>query len=101
MYPFDESKVRQLTALGVDPVNKERLAVTTATGLYISTDFGENWQQIKTIPPGVYLTAVALSPHDPATIAVGTAYSGIFESKDFGASLRMISGGLYFLRQAR
>ncbi|HHU52013.1 MAG TPA: hypothetical protein GXZ36_09370 [Firmicutes bacterium] len=101
VYPFDESKVRQLTALGVDPVNNERLAVTTATGLYISTDFGENWQQIKTIPPGVYLTAVALSPHDPATIAVGTAYSGIFESKDFGASWRRISGGLYFLRQAR
>lgn len=101
VYPFAEPKVRRITALGVDPVNNERVAVTTATGLYLSTDFGENWQRVKSVPEGVYLTAVALSPHDPATIAVGTAYSGIFESRDLGASWRKISGGLYFLFQSR
>lgn len=101
VYPFAEPRVRRITALGVDPVNNERLAVTTATGLYLSTDFGENWQRVKTVPEGVYLTAVALSPHEPATIAVGTAYSGIFESKDLGASWRKISGGLFFLLQSR
>jgi hypothetical protein len=52
VYPFAEPKVRRITALGVDPVNNERVAVTTATGLYLSTDVGENWQRVKSIFDG-------------------------------------------------
>src|SRR5690554_1212690 len=101
VYPFKTPKVRELTGLGVDPVNNQRLAVTTVNGLYLSMDLGDTWRKVKTIPQVGYLTSVALSPHDPETIAIGTAYSGIYESKDGGVSWAKLTGGLYFLMQSR
>src|SRR5690606_1883547 len=48
---------------------------------------------------GAYITAVALSSHDPQKIMIGTAYSGIFETVNAGKSWTEISTGMSFLFQ--
>lgn len=102
VYPFLTPKIRQLTALGVDPKRPERVAVTTTTRLFLSEDGGGLWEQIeisKYFTGGYYLTAVALSPDNPEAILVGTSFAGIFESKNRGKTWENISKNLNFLYQ--
>jgi hypothetical protein len=102
IYPFTEEQVRYLTNLGVDPANSARVAVITATEIYLSENYGQNWNRVarkKPIPEGAYLTAVALSPADKNTILLGTSFAGIFESRDLGKTWINVSGDLKFLYQ--
>jgi hypothetical protein len=89
VWPFTEDRVRLLTSLNVDPLHEARVAVTTASELYLSEDFGGSWRQIplgKPLRSTSYLTAVALSPWDPNTILLGTSFNGFFETRDRGRS---------------
>jgi hypothetical protein len=92
-------RVRFLTALGIDPASPERVAVVTTTKLYLSGDYGQTWQAIdmrKHISGGLYLTSVALSP-DKKSIAVGTSFAGIYETKNQGLTWSNISQNLKYL----
>ena len=91
VYPFTEDRVRRLTSLGVDPAHEARVAVTAASELFLSEDYGSTWVKIpwgKPLRPSTYFTAVALSPHDPGRLLVGTSYSGFYETADRGATWR-------------
>jgi hypothetical protein len=94
VYPFSEDRVRRLTGLGVDPLHESRVAVTMASELFLSEDYGASWQPIpldKPLRPSVYLTSVALSPADPNTLLLGTSFNGFFETTDRGRSWKDLS----------
>lgn len=99
-YPFPETPdFAAVTHLAADPGNPRRLAATTATGLYLTTNGGLSWQEIavEQVPFNTYFTSVALSPHDPAGMLLGTSFHGIFETTDGGATwwhLRPVIGFL-------
>jgi hypothetical protein len=102
IYPFQKAKVRYLTDLGVDCANPARIAVLTATNIYLSEDYGKTWSLIlrkRPVPEGAYLTAVALSPTEKNTILLGTSFAGIFETTDRGQTWVNISRDLKFLYQ--
>jgi hypothetical protein len=89
VYPFTEDRVRRLTGLGVDPVHESRVAVTMASELFLSEDYGASWQPVPLVKPlrsSVYLTSVALSPADPDKLLLGTSFNGFFETSDRGRS---------------
>jgi len=89
VYPFAEDRVRRLTAIGVDPAHEARVALTTASEVFLSEDYGSSWAKIpwgKPLRPSTYFTSVALSPHEPGRLLVGTSYSGFYETADRGAT---------------
>jgi hypothetical protein len=89
VHPFTQDRVRRLSGLGVDPLHESRVAVTMASELFLSEDYGASWQQVplgKPLRPSVYLTSVALSPADPNTLLLGTSFNGFFETTDRGRS---------------
>ncbi|HUX21120.1 MAG TPA: putative glycoside hydrolase, partial [Spirochaetia bacterium] len=95
-----EDPIDTLTSLGVDPSNGMRVAVTTETGIYLSSDGGMSWRSIpvhKPIKNADFLTSVALSPFDQSTIAVGTSFAGIFVTTDEGKSWVSRAGDLDFI----
>ncbi len=92
--------VRHLTALGVDPVNEGRIAVTTAQELFLSENYGASWERIplgKPMSSSSYPTSVALSPEDLNTILIGTSFNGFFETKNRGKSWQDYSQDARFL----
>ena len=100
VYPFpDPPEYAAVTSLAADPSDPLRLAATTASGVYLSTDGGMAWQQvgIGQIHPHAYFTAVALSPHDPAGMLVGTSFHGIYETGDGGATWFHLTPAIRFL----
>jgi len=101
VYPFKQPKVRMLSSFGLDPLSPARVGVTTSSLLYLSEDSGATWERIpfKSSNQSLYLTAVALSPHDPNVIAVGTSFAGIYETRDRGKTWRNITENLRFLYQ--
>jgi hypothetical protein len=91
VYPFAEDRVRRLTSLGTDPAHEARVAVTTASEVFLSENYGSSWSKVpwgKPIRPSTYFTAVALSPHDPGGLLLGTSYSGFYETFDRGVTWR-------------
>lgn len=89
VYPFSDIAVRRLTAIGIDPVQPGRVAVTTADEIYLSENYGVSWQKIPTGKPlrsSSYFTSVALSAKNPEVILVGTSFNGFFETRDLGKS---------------
>ena len=89
VYPFVEGRVRRLTSLGVDPAHPGRVAVTMASEVFLSEDYGSTWVQIpwgKPMRSSIYFTAVALSPHEPDTLLLGTSFSGFYETRNRGSS---------------
>jgi hypothetical protein len=103
VYPFEQNAavVRHLTSLNIDPLDEGRVAVTTASELYLSENYGSSWQRIpidKPLRSTSYLTSVALSANDRDTLLVGTSFNGFFETRDRGASWRdpsLSAGFLY------
>lgn len=87
--PFTDNRVRRLTSLGVDPANDARVAVTMASEVFLSEDYGSNWVSVplgKPLRPVAYFTSVALSPVDPNSLLLGTSFNGFYETKDRGRS---------------
>lgn len=100
IYPFDSARVRMLTSLAADPVNINRVVVTTAAGLFLSEDNGLSWQQIpigKPLRKNYYLTSSALSPYNRETILVGTSFNGFFQTRNLGKSWEDLSENAPFL----
>lgn len=103
VYPFKEPRPRPLTALGVDPLDPLKVAVTTSTRLYFSENGGESWREIPLHAPisgGTYLTSVALTTvATKVHMLIGTAFAGIYESINLGQSWSSITPRLRFLYQ--
>lgn len=100
IYPFNSTRVRMLTSLATDPVNRNRVAVTTSDGLFLSEDYGLSWQQIpigKPLRRNYYLTSCALSPHNRETILVGTSFNGFFQTRNLGITWEDPSENARFL----
>lgn len=87
VYPHHTMVKRPLTAIGVDIHNPSRVAVTTASAMYLSEDYGMTWQRVPVrLPGGAYITAVAISPWEKGRYLLGTGFSGVFETRNAGAN---------------
>lgn len=104
IWPFesDQRRPRLLTSIGADPLHPHRVAVGTSQELYYSEDAGMSWRKIplnRPFPAQAYLTAVALSPIEPNTFLVGTAFSGLYETNNLGRSWTNLTRYFNFLYQ--
>ena len=103
VYPFPQPpEFALITSLGVDPTNPQRVAATTAAGVYLSEDGAASWQAIPITDPVrsiAYFTSVAPSPHDPDALLLGTSFHGVYETSDRGASWQHLTSGIRFLRR--
>jgi len=92
-------QVRTLTAIGVDPVQPQRVAVATSKEIYLSEDYGATWRRIP-FNNGSVITAVALSPVNREQLLVGTSFAGFYETTNAGQTWKKLSTNLSFLRQS-
>lgn len=84
--PLPSSRV---TALGVSPSGRELYVWVEGRGLFISRDGGGSWQPGETgLSPAAPVTGIAVSPSDPAVVALG----GEFTDPDYSSA-----GGFYLL----
>ncbi len=91
VWPFNQTTYRRFTSMSIDSRNAERIAATTSSALYLSTDAGSTWQQVSLRYPVKskdYFTAVSFDPNRPNRIYLGTSFNGLFISDDRGASWR-------------
>lgn len=89
VYPFDGSLPRRIESLAYDPADPFRVAVATAREIYVSKDAGLEWQEVEIGSPIKsvdHISAVALSSHAHDTVFLGTSFSGLFRTDDFGTS---------------
>jgi len=87
VYPFTVDKPPIITGLTIDPLENNRLALSTMDTMFFSGDNGMTWQKLEMKDPiraNDQLTCVALSPGNAATVAVGTSFHGFFETTDGG-----------------
>ena len=87
VYPFTMDRPSIITSLAVDPLDTNRLALTTLDTVFLSVDAGLTWQKVELKDPiraNDQLTCVALSSDNPGVMAVGTSFHGFFETKDGG-----------------
>ena len=100
IYPFNQKIYHYLTSFNCCPGNPSRLAVTTASELYVSEDGGLSWENIPLGSPvshADYLTAVALSAFDKNTFLVGSSFQAIYETRDRGKTWVSLADKLSFL----
>ncbi|MBM3736476.1 MAG: hypothetical protein FJW39_11880 [Acidobacteria bacterium] len=70
-----------VTALAIDPTNSQILyAATNPRGVFRSTDGGATWRKSDQ-PLTEHLTSMAIDPHQPSHVYVGTR-AGVFRSTD-------------------
>ncbi|TVR88011.1 MAG: hypothetical protein EA428_12345 [Spirochaetaceae bacterium] len=91
----------RIAAVAQDPNNHLRFAAVGADDLYLTTDAGTSWEALDiksrpTINSSLKFTAVAISPHNPDHLLLGTSYNGFFESTDRGRSFSRLSSGRAF-----
>jgi hypothetical protein len=87
VYPFSVDKPPIITGLSIDPLDNNRLALSTLETVFVSGDAGLTWQKVELKDPvrsNDQLTCIALSPSTPGTIAIGTSFHGFFETTDSG-----------------
>jgi hypothetical protein len=92
VYPFTEDTPKELSAIGIDPVNANRLAVTTNARLFVSVDCGRSFSEIPLTDPVSstnYLTSIALGRNE--VFYLGTSFNGFFKSTDGGKSWKKLS----------
>ncbi|MFW6207344.1 MAG: hypothetical protein ACOC7X_01470 [Spirochaetota bacterium] len=76
VWPFEGTHYRRFTSLSLDSRDPDRLAATTSTALYTSSDAGSSWAEIRLRDPVKskdYLTAVSFDPSYPQRIYLGTS----------------------------
>ena len=102
VYPFpDPPEFATVTSLAADPANPRRLAATTASAVFVSSNGAMAWQPvaIEQVHPHAYFTSVALSPHDPAGMLLGTSFHGVYETTDGGAHWHHLTPAIRFLTE--
>ncbi|MBN2735358.1 MAG: hypothetical protein JXR70_00150 [Spirochaetales bacterium] len=102
VYPFDTNEIRRLTCLYLDPLNPRRVLVSTSSELYLSCNYGKNWEKIPLDQPVsrvVTIKSCALASEDADRIAIGTGFNGLYETKDRGLTWTDHSNKLGPLKQ--
>src|SRR5262245_10124989 len=75
-----------IQVLAIDPVTPSILyAGTGGSGIFKSTDSGENWSAANTGLSSPIVSAFAIDPATPTTVYAGTLGGGVFKSTDSGA----------------
>ncbi|HZY42842.1 MAG TPA: hypothetical protein VFF59_12685, partial [Anaerolineae bacterium] len=79
-------------ALAIPPntVENDVTLAGTSSGLYLSRDRGQSWDQNNTGLPPLSLRSFAIAPNNPATILAGTSF---FEHKHFNAATPIEADG--------
>jgi len=95
---FMESEVR---ALVVHPNRPKCLFAGTDGGIYRTDNGGDSWARLNTPfdpgngwPSGVAVWSLLISPYDPDLIFAGTCPSGLYRSRDGGASWEKLGAAL-------
>ena len=87
----------RITAIAFSPEQKKQILIGDNQGLvYKSSDEGEGWKRLFTIPNSGEIRAIAVSPNFSAdkTLFVGTKKGGIFKTIDEGISFEKVNKGL-------
>jgi hypothetical protein len=80
-----------VTCLAQDARQPNRaLAGTDRDGIWLSRDYGDNWEPLGLTTERI--RSLAISPHDPGTIYVGTKPAFMFKSRDGGKSWQELEG---------
>jgi photosystem II stability/assembly factor-like uncharacterized protein len=88
---------RFVQAMAIDPDHPDTVFVGTRdTGVFRTTDGGERWTAVNAGLGSLDVRALAVDPHDSATLLAGTfgRGGGVFKSTDSGASWAPASAGL-------
>jgi photosystem II stability/assembly factor-like uncharacterized protein len=75
--------------LAVSPEDEDVILVTTTTGIFRSTDGGESWDEVQTIPDGAW--PVTFAPSEPERAYVVGFDRQLYRSDDAGATWRIVS----------
>ena len=89
VYPFLHDMPPIITGFAVDPLNNDRIGISTLDTVFLSGDGGLSWEKVDLKDPiraNDQLTCIALSPGNPDVISVGTSFHGFFESLNRGKS---------------
>ncbi|HEX6901847.1 MAG TPA: hypothetical protein VF789_19155 [Thermoanaerobaculia bacterium] len=89
---WKETSLESVFALAQDPQTPSR--VLAAPGLHESLDFGATWTPLGPTPDVV--VSILIHPQDSKRIYIGTANSGVFESRNGGRTWRAANNGLNF-----
>jgi hypothetical protein len=101
VYPFTVAKPPIITDLSVDPLNENRVGISTLDTIFLSIDGGENWEKVELKDPihsNDQLTCLSLAPGNPDGILVGTSFHGFFETEDGGKTWKSLSDALVSLQ---
>jgi photosystem II stability/assembly factor-like uncharacterized protein len=78
---FVECHIR---AMIVHPSDPRTIYLGTELGLFRSSDGASNWSRVDSPINGLQVWSIAVSPHDPNLIVVGTCPSRLFRTEDGG-----------------
>ena len=92
----------EVHAIAIDPTDPETIYIAAqihsyppSNSLYRSTDGGDSWTPINEgLGAFTSIEALAIDPHDTATLYAGTDAGGVFKSMDGGSSWQKPSGDL-------
>lgn len=85
--------VSNVRALALDPLNPSTLYVGTEhSGIFKSTDGGNNWVSINNGLLSTFIAALAVDPVTPSTIYAGNSDVGVHKSTDGGNSWTYTNG---------
>ncbi len=98
VYPFNDQGIKLLTSIGLAADVPGRIAVTTSSELFISSDNGDTFTEVPLKDPVAgsnYITSV--SPAGDSTFFLGTSFNGFFVTRDSGQSWSKLSEKVPFL----
>jgi photosystem II stability/assembly factor-like uncharacterized protein len=91
---WTEAPLKDVTVLARDPQNPFRVLAATALALHESRDGGATWTRVGATPDTA--VSIAIHPNDSRRIYIGTAYSGVFQSRNGGRTWQAANNGLIF-----
>ncbi|HUI69817.1 MAG TPA: putative glycoside hydrolase [Spirochaetia bacterium] len=101
VYPFTEPKPPIITDLAIDPLNEDRVGISTLDSIFLSSDGGASWEKIELTDPirsNDQLTCLSLAPGNANGMLVGTSFHGFFETEDRGKTWKSLSDALVSLQ---
>ena len=76
-----------IVALAIDPSNAQIVyAGSWGSGVFKSTDGGQNWQSTSFGLTNLYINSLAIDPTHPSILYAGTYHNQVFKSQDGGNS---------------
>jgi photosystem II stability/assembly factor-like uncharacterized protein len=82
----------EVRAIAVDPRDSRVVFAGTQYGPYRSGDAGETWEAVSFPDRDAVVWSLAFDPRDPRTMYAGTAPTGVYRSRDSGATWSRLAG---------